>query len=65
MIVQGIKAKHAIVSPTCQANKGILGAGVEASDSLMQEKLELADLPFNKESKFHFVLSVERPDYLD
>jgi hypothetical protein len=61
MNLPGIKAKHAIVSPTCQANKGILGAGVEASDRLMQEYLALADLPVNKEAKFHFVLSV----YLD
>lgn len=55
-----IKAKHAIVTPTCQTNKGTHSAGREAADRLITEYLELARLDVNKGAKFHFVLEVER-----
>lgn len=64
MNLPGIKAKHAIVSPTCRGNKGTLGAGSEAVGHLMEEYLTLADLPANKDAKFHFTLSVERPSII-
>ena len=55
-----IKAKHAIVTPTCIANKGEYNAGKEAVNHLISEYLELARLEVNKGAKFHFVLEVER-----
>ena len=59
--IEGIKAKHARVSPTCQANKTTVGAGHEAIMLLMEEYQALAALEVNKNANFHFVLTVERP----
>jgi hypothetical protein len=60
MATVNIKAKHAIVSPTCRKNKGMPGAGSEAVQRLMEEYYSLARLPINKDAKFHFILQVER-----
>jgi hypothetical protein len=60
MTTANIKVKHAIVSPTCRNNKGILGAGSEAAQRLMEEYYRLVELPINKDAKFHFILQVER-----
>jgi hypothetical protein len=59
--VEGIKAKHAIVTPTCRKSKGQLGAGSEAVQRLMEEYYNLSELEVNKDARFHFVLTVERP----
>lgn len=59
--VNGIKGKHAIVSPTCRANKGDYGAGHEAAMRLVDEYMVLSQLEANKDAQFNFVLTVERP----
>ena len=55
-----IKAKHAIITPTCQKNRGMLGAWSEALDRVAIEYYELAQLDINKAAKFHLILEVER-----
>ncbi len=56
----GIKAQHAIVTPTCRANKGS-GAMEEAINLLRMEYLGLVSHPANTEANFHFILMVDRP----
>lgn len=63
--INGIKAKHAIVSPTCRTNKGNYNAGHEAAIILVNEYFTLACLEINKDAKFNFVLTVERPNNSD
>jgi hypothetical protein len=62
MRVPGIKAKHAIVTPVCRANRGPTSAAVEAMALLIDAYTELRELPVNKDADFHFVLFVERPE---
>lgn len=58
--VKGIKAVHAIISPTCRANRGDEGAIDEALRRIKDEYTRLL-LPANAEARFHLVLTVERP----
>jgi hypothetical protein len=62
MKIEGIKAKHAIVSPVCRTNHGKDVAAQIAVDHLLDEYDALVDLPFNEGATFHFVLSVERDE---
>lgn len=56
--IPGINAKHAIITPTCRANKGADGAFDEAVGRLREEYAACLDA--NPDSNFHVVLSVER-----
>ncbi len=58
--IPGIKAKHAIVTPVCRANKGP-AALTEAVNLLVREYEALAGLDANSAADFHFVLTVNRP----
>lgn len=56
-----IKAKHAIVSDVCRANRTTEGAVDEALARLREEALALmARRGEGRGDKFHFVLSIER-----
>lgn len=60
--VNGIKAKHSIVTPTCIKNKGVDNAALEAVNHLLNEYKHLTKLPANENANFNFVLTVERTD---
>lgn len=55
-----IKAKHAIITPTCQKNRTPNGAWGEAVFRLWEEYETLRKLEVNKSANFHLVLQVER-----
>ena len=58
--VPGANAKHAIITPTCRANKGAMGAFEEAVQRLREEYE--ACLPHGEKANFHVVLAVEHPE---
>lgn len=58
--IPGIKAKHAIVTPICRANRGE-GALDEALARLRRAYEDLVGLEANAGANFHLVLTVERP----
>jgi hypothetical protein len=58
-VIPGIKAKHAIITPVCRANRTNVGAFEEAVQRLRDEYA--ACLEANEQSNFHLVLTVERP----
>lgn len=62
-MIPGIKAVHAIISPTCRTNRGIEGAFDEAVRRLREEYLACQG-EHNKDSNFHVVLTVERKESL-
>jgi len=59
-LVPGITAKHAIVTPTCRASRGVEGAFDEAVKRLREEYIICAGLECNATANFHLVLTVER-----
>lgn len=62
MDVPGAIAMRAIISPTCRANRGDLGAFDEAARRLRDEYERC--LPYHGErgSKFHLTLSIEKDE---
>jgi hypothetical protein len=60
--IPGIKARHAIVTDTCRANRGNDGVIDEVFDRLRDSYLAASKgWPVGNGAKFHFVLTVERP----
>ena len=62
MKIKGIKAKHAIVTPTCRSNWGNRDAAEVAVKHLLEEYFQLVNLPSNEGATFHLALSVERDE---
>jgi hypothetical protein len=60
--IQGLAAKHAIVTPTCRQNRTAIGALDEAIERLRQEYIACTEVLENQDAIYHFVLTVERPD---
>ena len=56
--IPGSCAKHAIITPTCVANRGVGGAWEEAESRLRDEFYACAE--GNPTATFHVVLTVER-----
>ncbi|HSR50924.1 MAG TPA: hypothetical protein VLV83_08845 [Acidobacteriota bacterium] len=60
--VPGIKAQHAVITPTCRAGRGDAGAFEEAVRRLRQEYEACCKPECNAQANFHLVLTVERND---
>lgn len=58
--IPGITAKHAIITPTCRANRTPMGAFAEAIERLTAE-YEACLNDANREAYFHVALTVDRP----
>lgn len=58
--IPGIKAVHAIITPTCRINRGEEEALEEAFNRVRKEYF--ACLQFNRANNFHLVLTVERSE---
>lgn len=58
--VEGLRAKHAIVTKVCRANRGVEGAIDEALTRLRDEYLRLVEKDANRNANFHLVLTVDR-----
>ena len=59
--VPGIKAKHAIIKPTCRILHGDVNAFDIAVQRMREEYLILLNCsPQNKDASYHLVLTVER-----
>lgn len=61
MEIEGLPVKHRIVSPKCHETFGIIASGLIALEDLERTYKELALLPENRDVKWHFVLTSERP----
>ena len=59
--VPGIAAGHQIITPTCRANRGVLGAWVEAGDRLTRLYNDYARAEGNEGVNWHLVLVREEP----
>lgn len=60
-VIPGLKAKHAVVTPTCRASKGTQVALGEALDRLWDEYSLCCTFEANRNASYHFVLTIERP----
>ncbi len=60
--VPGITAKHAIITPTCRANKGNSDAFREAVERMFTEYDLLIRHRGEDGARYHLVLSVERAE---
>jgi hypothetical protein len=59
--IPGIKGSHAIITPTCRANRGVYGAWDEAVQRMRAEYLACCQGDANTAASFHVVLTVDRP----
>jgi hypothetical protein len=58
--IPGIKAVHAVISPTCRQNRTLTGAFDEAVRRLREEYEACAKYEINSNVNYHLVLTVER-----
>ncbi len=57
----GLKSGHAIITPTCRANRGHMEAFDEAVSRLRAAYERYAGVDANAEANWHLALTVERP----
>jgi hypothetical protein len=58
--IPGIKAVHAIITPTCRKNRTPYGALLEAYERVEKEYVACNLIPDNADVSYHLVLTVER-----
>jgi len=59
--INGVCAKHAIITPTCRENRTPCAAFEEAISRVFDEYMEIFNQPGNENVNYHLVLTVERP----
>lgn len=60
--ISGLKSGHAIITPTCRANRTTTGAFLEASERIQKLYDEYARTDGNKDVNWHLVLVREDPN---
>ncbi len=56
----GIKAVHAIITPTCRKNRTPIGAIQEAYERVMREYMACIAVTENAQANYHLAFTVER-----
>lgn len=59
--IPGLKSGHAIITPTCRANRTTTGAFLEASERIQKLYDQYAEAEGNKAVNWHLVLVREDP----